>query len=95
LSLPIAKAPPVSSAKSVKSPTPERARTGSIASTGHWTTEQQEDQAVNEEVEGGIKTETGHRRNPSVSVATPFHAYDMSHMSPTGSAPPGWTHIPF
>ncbi|KAL2197521.1 fungal-specific transcription factor domain-containing protein [Corynascus similis CBS 632.67] len=97
LSLPIAKAPPVSSAKTVKSPTPTtaRARTGSIASTGQWPAEQQDDRATaREEVE--VKMEMDHRRNPSTSLPTPhFHPYDMSHLSPTEPAPPGWTHIPF
>ena len=94
LSLPIAKAPPVNPGKTVKSPT-VRARTGSVASTGQWPTEQ-DDRAMREEVETGIKMEMGHRRNPSVQGPTAtFHPYDMSHMSPTETAPPGWTHIPF
>ncbi|KAK4041659.1 fungal-specific transcription factor domain-containing protein [Parachaetomium inaequale] len=95
LSLPIAKAPPVSSGKTVKSPTTVRARTGAVASTGQWPAEQQDDRAVREEVE--VKMEMGHRRNPSVPMATThFHPYDMSqHLSPTETAPPGWTHIPF
>jgi len=93
LSLPIAKAPPVSSAKTMKSPTTARARTGSVASTGQWPAEQ-DDRASREEVE--VKMEMGHRRNPSASLATThFHPYDMSHLSPTDTAPPGWTHIPF
>ncbi|KAL2018038.1 hypothetical protein VTK56DRAFT_1354 [Thermocarpiscus australiensis] len=87
LSLPIAKAPPVNSGKTVKSPTTARARTSSIASAGPWTAEQ-DDRVMGEEVE------MGHARNPSVPT-TPFHPYDMSHLSPTETAPPGWTHIPF
>lgn len=95
LSLPIAKAPPVSSAKTVKSPTTARVRTDSVASTGQWPAEQ-DDRAVREEVETGVKMEMDHRRNPSISVTTTsFHPYDMSHLSPTETAPPGWTHIPF
>lgn len=85
LSLPIAKAPPVSGAKTAKSP-PVRGRNSSVASVA-WT--EQEDRAVREEVE------LRHTRNPSVSTTTSFHPYDMSHMSPTETAPPGWTHIPF
>ncbi|KAK4104742.1 hypothetical protein N658DRAFT_492835 [Parathielavia hyrcaniae] len=97
LSLPIAKAPPVSSAKTVKSPTTTvRERTGSVASSGQWQAEK-DDRAAREEVETGVKMEMGHRRGPSVQVpTTPFHPYDMSHLSPTEAAPPpGWTHIPF
>jgi hypothetical protein len=99
LSLPIAKAPPVSSSKTtVKSPTAARARTGSVASTGQWTAEQQDDRANREEAETGIKLENAHKRNLSVALPppAPFHShYDMSHLSPTETAPPGWTHIPF
>ncbi|EAQ90497.1 hypothetical protein CHGG_02432 [Chaetomium globosum CBS 148.51] len=92
LSLPIAKAPPVSSGKA-KSAATVRARTGSVASTGQWPAEQ-DDRVIREEVE--VKMEMGHRRNPSVSQPTPhFHPYDMTHLSPTETAPPGWTHIPF
>ncbi|KXX78457.1 Heme-responsive zinc finger transcription factor HAP1 [Madurella mycetomatis] len=87
LSLPIAKAPPMSSTKTVKSPTAARTRTGSTASTGQWTTEQ-DDRSAREEAD------MRHSRNPSVPPP-PFHPYDMSHMSPTEPAPPGWTHIPF
>lgn len=90
LSLPIAKAPPVNNGKApistVKSPTTARPRTTSVVSAGHWGAEQ--DERVREEME------MGHTRNPSVPVS-PFHPYDMSHMSPTESAPAGWTHIPF
>ncbi|KAL2179013.1 fungal-specific transcription factor domain-containing protein [Thermothelomyces heterothallicus CBS 202.75] len=98
LSLPIAKAPPVSSPKTVKSPTTTtapRARTGSLASTGQWPQEQ-DDRSAREEVE--VKMEMDHRRNPSASLTTPQFPpppYDMSHLSPTETAPPGWTHIPF
>ncbi|KAK4242279.1 fungal-specific transcription factor domain-containing protein [Achaetomium macrosporum] len=99
LSLPIAKAPPVSSGKTtVKSPTTARARTGSVASTGQWTEEQQDDRANKEEAEAGVKLENARKRNLSVALPTPapFHPpYDMSHLSPTEAAPPGWTHIPF
>ncbi|KAK4155953.1 fungal-specific transcription factor domain-containing protein [Chaetomidium leptoderma] len=95
LSLPIAKAPPVNPGKSVKSPTTVRARTGSVASTAQWPAEQ-DDRSVRDEVEANVKLEMGHRRNPSISVTTTsFHSYDMSHLSPTETAPPGWTHIPF
>lgn len=95
LSLPIAKAPPVSSGKTVKSPTTVRARTGSIASTSPWPAEQ-DDQAAREEGETEAKMEMDHRRNPSISTTTTsFHPYDMSHLPPTETAPPGWTHIPF
>ncbi len=96
LSLPIPKAPPVSSVKNVKSPTTVRARTGSVASTAQWPVEQ-DDRAIREEVETDVKMDMGHRRHPSVSVptTTSFHPYDMSHLSPTDTAPPGWTHIPF
>lgn len=86
LSLPIAKAPPVCGAKTVKSPTTARGRTSSIAS--QWTAEQ-EDRAVRDDVE------LRHTRNSSVQATTTFHSYDMSHLSPTETAPPGWTHIPF
>ncbi|KAH6626308.1 fungal-specific transcription factor domain-containing protein [Chaetomium sp. MPI-SDFR-AT-0129] len=96
LSLPIAKAPPVSSAKTVKSPSTVRARTGSVNSTGQWPAEQDE-RAVREETE--VKMELDHRRNPSVPMTTTHFPppYDMSqHLSPTDAAPPpGWTHIPF
>ncbi|CAP73484.1 uncharacterized protein PODANS_2_8520 [Podospora anserina S mat+] len=94
LSLPIAKAPPVNQAKtslsSIKSPTTTtRSRTTSITSNGQWPTEQDE-----RAVRGDL--EMGHGRSPSITIP-PFHhhPYDMSHMSPTESAPPGWTHIPF
>ncbi|KAJ4306481.1 hypothetical protein N0V88_001284 [Collariella sp. IMI 366227] len=94
LSLPIAKAPPVNPGKTVKSPAASKARTASIVSANQWAAEQDE-RVVREEVETTIKMEMGHRRNPSLSVTTAFHPYDMSHMSPTEAAPPGWTHIPF
>lgn len=91
LSLPIAKAPPVSSGKTVKSPTTVRGRTSSVASTGQFTTTEQEERVPKQE---GV--EMGHRRNPSVPATTAFHPYDLSHLSPTTeAAPPGWTHIPF
>lgn len=92
LSLPIAKAPPVNPGKTVKSPPPPqaRARTGSTTSSGQWAAEKDDRAATREE------TEPGHGRNQSVpAAATPFHPYDMSHLSPTDAAPPGWTHIPF
>ncbi|KAL2260918.1 hypothetical protein VTK26DRAFT_4939 [Humicola hyalothermophila] len=91
LSLPIAKAPPVSSAKTAKSTGTVRGRTSSVASTGQWTVTEQEEGAPKQEA-----AETDHRRNPSVPVTSTFHPYDMTHLSPTAeAAPPGWTHIPF
>ncbi len=95
LSLPIAKAPPVSSAKTAKVSTPRVQTSSATSTTAQWPAEQ-EDQAVREEVETGVKMEMDHKRNPSISVTTTsFHPYDMSHLSPTETAPPGWTHIPF
>lgn len=93
LSLPIAKAPPVNPVKSplstVKSPTITRPRNTSVVSTtSQWTPEQEE--RAREEMEMAH----AHGRTGSVSVP-PYHHFDMSHMSPTESAPPGWTHIPF
>lgn len=85
LSLPIAKAPPVSGAKNAKSPL--RVRTSSTASS-QWPLEQQEDRVIREEVE------TAQHRNPSVPPS-PFHSYDMSHMSPNNNnnTPAPWAHI--
>ncbi|KAK5663098.1 hypothetical protein OQA88_6514 [Cercophora sp. LCS_1] len=85
LSLPIAKAPPVSGSKSVKSPL--RVRTSSTTSQP-WPLEQQDDRGLREEVE------VAQGRNTSVPPS-PFHHYDMAHMSPTDNAPPGWTHMAF
>jgi len=89
LSLPIAKAPPVSGGKvisNLKSPTP-RVRTSSTTTTGQWPSEQ-EDRVARDDIEAPRD------RNPSVPPS-PFHPYDMAHLSPVESAPPGWTHIPF
>jgi len=86
LSLPIAKAPPVSGGKCVKSPT--RTRTSSTNAPGPWTGDQ-EDRARREDIE------PAQDRNTSVPPPSPFHPYEMSHMSPPDSAPAGWTHIHF
>ncbi|KAK3359319.1 fungal-specific transcription factor domain-containing protein [Lasiosphaeria hispida] len=86
LSLPIAKAPPVAGSKTVKSPT--RVRTSSTTSNAQWPAEQ-DDRMVRDDIE-----QLPDRNNPSVPT-TPFHPYDMSHMSPVETAPGGWSHIQF
>ncbi|KAK1760672.1 heme-responsive zinc finger transcription factor HAP1 [Echria macrotheca] len=87
LSLPIAKAPPVNNGKALSNlKSPVRARTSSTTSNAQWPGEQ-DDRVAREEIE-----QQG--RNTSVPPS-PFHPYDMSHMSPIDSAPAGWTHIPF
>ncbi|KAK3373588.1 fungal-specific transcription factor domain-containing protein [Lasiosphaeria ovina] len=86
LSLPIAKAPPVNNGKTVKSPI-ARTRTGSTTATSQWLAEQ-DGRIARDEID------LARDRTPSLP-ATPYHPYDMSHMSPRDSAPGGWSHIPF
>jgi hypothetical protein len=83
LSLPIAKAPPVSGTKPAKSPI--RIRTTPVTSNGQWPTEQEPRDDISP-----VQT-----RTPSQPPPSPYHPYDMSHMSPHETASVNWAHIPF
>lgn len=90
LSLPIAKAPPVAGAKTANK-SPIRVRTTPAASTGQWQAEQ-DDRASRD---GTETIQQQQDRNTSVPPPSPYHPYELSHMSPHGHGPTGWTHISF
>jgi len=87
LSLPIAKAPPVAGAKTTKSPI--RIRTTPAPSMGQWQAEQ--DDRASRDVAETIQQD----RTTSVPPPSPYHPYELSHLSPHGHGPTGWTHISF